>query len=105
MIKPNIVVDLCTRLVEAALQVGADAVVVACPMCHANLDTRQDMIAEKMGRPIDLPVLYFSQVLGYAMGLGEDQLGMTKHLVDPLPLMLEKCHQRNGHADTLEKGL
>ncbi|MGD2158285.1 MAG: CoB--CoM heterodisulfide reductase iron-sulfur subunit B family protein [Anaerolineales bacterium] len=105
MIKPEIAVDLCSQLIKAALQVGADAIVVACPMCHANLDTRQEMIAEKMDRPLDLPVFYFSQVLGYAMGLGENQLGMTKHLVDPLPLMLEKCRQRNGHDHTLEKGI
>jgi heterodisulfide reductase subunit B len=91
MIKPDIVVDLSARIFEAALTSGADAIVVACPMCHANLDTRQARLTEKLGRSLAMPVLYFSQVLGYAMGLEPELLGMKKHIVDPLPLMLEKC--------------
>lgn len=94
MIKPDIVVDLGARLFEAALEAGAEAIVVACPMCHANLDTRQDQIAEKLEHPLDMPVLYFSQVLGYALGLEPDALGFKRHIVDPIPLMLEKCQQR-----------
>jgi heterodisulfide reductase subunit B len=38
-----------------------------------------------------MPVLYFSQVLGYAFGLPEQKLGLQRHIVDPLPLMLETC--------------
>lgn len=91
LIKPDIVVDLCAGIIESALEAGADAIVVACPMCHANLDTRQEEIAQKLGRAINIPVLYFSQVLGYALGIGPKALGLKKHIVDPLPLMLEKC--------------
>lgn len=90
MIKPDIVVDMCQRLFEAATEAGAEAIVVACPMCHANLDTRQDEITEKLGRALNMPVLYFSQVLGYAFGLPGEKLGLKRHIVDPLPLML-KC--------------
>ncbi|MCJ7660074.1 MAG: CoB--CoM heterodisulfide reductase iron-sulfur subunit B family protein [Anaerolineales bacterium] len=94
LIKPEVVVDLSARLIEAALKAGADAIVVACPMCHANLDTRQDQIAEKIEHPTEMPILYFSQVLGYALGLEPKDLGLKRHIVDPIPLMLEKC-QRN----------
>lgn len=96
LIRPDIVVDMCEQLFEAALSAGADAIVVGCPMCHANLDTRQDEIAKRLGRPLNMPVLYFSQVLGYAMGLSAKSLGMKKHIVDPLPLMLAKCQQRSS---------
>jgi heterodisulfide reductase subunit B len=94
LIKPDIVVDLCAELVESALDVGADAIVVACPMCHANLDTRQEVIADKLGQTVNIPILYFSQVLGYALGIEPNALGLKKHIVDPLPLMLEKCQSR-----------
>ncbi len=94
MIKPDIVVDLCAKLFEDAVEAQANAIIVACPMCHANLDTRQDQIAAKLGQPIHVPVLYFSQVLGYAMGLSPQTLGLRRHIVDPLPMMLEKCGQR-----------
>jgi len=96
MIKPEVVVDLGARLFEQALEAGADAIVVACPMCHANLDTRQDQIANKLGQPFEMPVVYFSQILGYALGLEPKSLGFRKHIVDPLPLMLEKCQQRRA---------
>jgi heterodisulfide reductase subunit B len=99
LIKPDIVVDLCAELLESALDVGADAIVVACPMCHANLDTRQDEISAKVGHPINLPVLYFSQVLGYALGLEPKALGLKRHIIDPLPLMLEKCQQRHSFQE------
>jgi heterodisulfide reductase subunit B len=106
MIKPDIVVDLIARIFEAALTSGAEAIVVACPMCHANLDTRQARLTEKLGRELEMPVLYFSQVLGYAMGLEPDLLGLKKHIVDPLPLMLEKCKGRqveiNSSVRTVE---
>lgn len=91
MIKPDIVVDLCAKLFEDAMEAQANAIIVACPMCHANLDTRQDQIAAKLGQPINMPVLYFSQVLGYAMGLSPQTLGLRRHIIDPLPMMLEKC--------------
>jgi heterodisulfide reductase subunit B len=94
LIKPEIAVDLCVPIFKAALEVGADAIVVACPMCHANLDTRQPEVSEKLGQPLNMPILYFSQVIGYAMGLDASALGLKKHLVDPLPLMLEKCTRR-----------
>ena len=99
LIKPDIVVDLCAELIESALSVGADAIVVACPMCHANLDTRQDEIAAKVGHSISLPVLYFSQVMGYALGLEPQALGLKRHIIDPLPLMLEKCQQRHSFQE------
>lgn len=93
LIKPDIVIELCAKLVESALEAGAEAIVVACPMCHANLDTRQEAISDRLGQPIKMPILYFSQVLGYALGIEPSALGLKKHIVDPLTLMLEKCQQ------------
>ena len=98
LIKPDIVVDLCQPIFEAALEVGADAIVVACPMCQANLDTRQTEISEKIGRPLNMPILYFSQVIGYALGLKTTELGLKKHIVNPLPLMLNKCLRRQAEV-------
>lgn len=96
MIRPDLVVEMCERLFDSALEAGAEAIVVACPMCHANLDTRQEAIAQKLGRSLHMPVLYFSQVLGYAFGLPETRLGLKRHIVDPLPLMLQTCKARSA---------
>jgi heterodisulfide reductase subunit B len=100
LIRADIVVDLCQGLFEEALKVGADAIVAACPMCHANLDTRQAEIGARLGRPLTMPILYFSQVLGYAFGLPEKSLGLKRHIVDPLPLMAARC-SRSATAATV----
>lgn len=96
MIRPDIVVDMCEKLFKSALEAGAEAIIVACPMCHANLDTRQEAIAQKLGRELNMPVLYFSQVLGLAFGLPGSRLGLKRHIVDPVPLMLERCKARQA---------
>ena len=96
LVKPEVVVDLSLRLFEAALDVGADAIVAACPMCQANLDTRQDEIAAKLGQPLRMPVLYFSQVLGFAFGLGAGPLGLKRHIVDPMPLLLSRAQRQEA---------
>lgn len=84
--RPDIVLDLSRALIEQAQRAGADLIAVACPLCHANLDARQF----QMKLPVLLPVLYLTQLLGLALGLAEEQLGLEKNLVDARPLLREK---------------
>jgi heterodisulfide reductase subunit B2 len=83
----DIVVDLGGQVLEAARQAGADALVVACPMCQVNLDTRQQAIEEARGVRYNLPVIYFTQLMGMAYGFSSRQLGLDRMLVSPLPLL------------------
>ena len=69
-------------ILENAKQRGADVIAVACPMCHANLDTRQAEIEEKRGEKFDMPILYFTQLMGLAFGESPEKLALDKHLVD-----------------------
>lgn len=75
------VATLSARIVDDAVTRGADAIVVACPMCHTNLDLRRSAIEEALGRSITIPVLYVTQVVGLALGLSERRLGMHRHHV------------------------
>ena len=63
---------------------------VACPLCHVNLDSRQKQIEEEFSETFDLPVLYLTQLMGLAFGVPSDELGLEKHFVDPFPLLGEK---------------
>ena len=78
----DIVYKLTADILDEAQAVGANAVAVACPLCHANLDTRQSEIEERKGKKYRLPVFYFTQLIGLAMGIASDELGLEKHLVD-----------------------
>lgn len=84
------VVRLSGQVVEMARENGADMLAVACPLCQANLDMYQSDAEEQLGRALGLPVLYFSQLLGIAMGLEPEVLGLDKGFVDPMPLLAEK---------------
>lgn len=83
----DIVVDLGGQVLEAARQVGADALVVACPMCQVNLDARQQAIEEARAVRYNLPVIYFTQLMGMAYGFSSRQMGLDRMLVSPLPLL------------------
>ncbi len=84
--RPDIVVKLSGGLVAHALEAGADAVVVACPLCHMNLDTRQS----QMDMDGSLPILYFTQLMAVALGLPDKAAALNKNMTDPRPLLRSK---------------
>jgi len=84
--RPDIVLKLSGDLIKHARQAGADAMVIACPLCHLNLDARQS----QMKLVDSLPVLYFTQLLAIALGLPEKEAALHKNLVDPRPLLYAK---------------
>jgi len=82
-----IVMDMSHKVLDNAKEVGAQAIVVACPLCHANLDMRQRQIGEQYGRSYDMPILYFTQLMGLAFGVEPAALGLDKHFVSAEPLL------------------
>lgn len=88
--RPDVVMELSHRILSVAHRSGADCVSVACPMCHANLDMYQKDISAKYGQELELPVLYFTQIMGLALGFSPQDLHMDKHFTDPLPVLRER---------------
>jgi heterodisulfide reductase subunit B2 len=87
MPKMEIQRQLSGKVLQQAVAAGADAVVVGCPLCHVNLDLRQDQINHYCGTDYEVPILYLSQVLGLALGLSADDVMLDKNVVDPRPLV------------------
>jgi heterodisulfide reductase subunit B len=83
----ELVMKLFRDIMEDAIKVGADVIAVACPLCHANLDTRQNEIEDKYGIQSKIPILYFTQLMGLAFGISPKKLGLNKHLVDTEPVV------------------
>ncbi|MDP2940869.1 MAG: CoB--CoM heterodisulfide reductase iron-sulfur subunit B family protein [Candidatus Omnitrophota bacterium] len=88
--KTDIVLKLSNDILQMAYDEGARAIVVACPLCQSNLDLRQGMINKKYKKNFNMPVFYFTQLLGLALGIDPQKLGLEKHIVNPLPLLKEK---------------
>ena len=82
-VRPDIVLDLSSNIVTHARDAGADAIVVACPLCHLNLDARQMQM--EIGEP--MPILFFTQLIALALGLPEKNIMLKKNMVDPRPLL------------------
>jgi heterodisulfide reductase subunit B len=86
----EIALDLSQKILQNAIEVGADVIVTACPLCHANLDLRQKQINDQFGGQFDIPIVYFTQLMGVAYGLDAKKLGMDKHFSDAIGLLKTK---------------
>jgi succinate dehydrogenase / fumarate reductase cytochrome b subunit len=63
-----------------AIDAQADCLVVPCPLCHLNLDLQQPAASKVVGRKLRMPVLHLPQLVGLALGLSPEELGMSKHV-------------------------
>lgn len=88
--KTDTVTRLSGQLIREAERLGADVIVVACPLCQANLDLRQPDVSELDGHEHHMPILYFTQAMGISFGHSPRSLGLHGHMIDPLPLLREK---------------
>jgi heterodisulfide reductase subunit B len=79
--RTDLVAKLSGKVVGNAVKHGAEAIVVACPMCHSNLDMRRSKINKFTGTKYTIPVIYATQAVGLAMGMSEKALGLKRHLV------------------------
>ena len=80
--KKDIAKQLVGEISEMARQAGAQAIVTACPLCHSNLETRQDT-----SRQNRLPIFYFTELIGLAIGIAEARSWLKKHLIPSLSLL------------------
>jgi len=73
--------EMIRRILQSATSNGADMILCACPMCQLNLDAYQDRVAAEFKTPLRMPVLYFTQMLGLALGVDAEKLGFGKEIV------------------------
>lgn len=90
----NVVPRLTGRILDMATELGADAVVVACPLCQMNLDLRQGQINFKNSTHYKIPVPYFTQLMGYAFGLDDHDIAFNKLAVSVKPAF--ECMSRRA---------
>ena len=85
--KTDVVLKLSGDILQMASDEGAQAIVVACPLCQSNLDLRQAEINKKFKKNFNMPILYFTQLVGLSLGIEPKKLGLDKHIVSPLELV------------------
>ena len=80
--RTDIVSKLSGRIIEDAEHRGAEAIIVACPMCHSNLDMRRPDINKYWKTEFEIPVIFVTQAIGLAIGLSPEKVGLKRHFVD-----------------------
>jgi heterodisulfide reductase subunit B len=86
--------DTSTKLVlnilRAAEAAGADVIATECPTCHAGLEMHQVRAEKVFGEKTSVRMLYFTQLLGVALGLSPRKVGVHENVSDGLALLREK---------------
>lgn len=85
--RPDVVFKLVGDIYDRAIAAGAEAIIVSCQMCQANLDMYQAEIAAERGESYNLPIIYFTELMGAAAGLTQAKVWMGRHFVDPRPII------------------
>ena len=75
--------ELIRRLVDGATVYEADLMVTLCPMCQLNLDAFQPNMNAHFGTKYEMPILYFTQLMGLAFGLKAKELGIGSEFISP----------------------
>jgi heterodisulfide reductase subunit B len=96
--------ELSYTILRSAQTAGAQALVTSCPLCQFNLDYRQGAMRRHPGFA-PLPVLYFTQLLGLALGLDGAGYGFQEHYVDPRPLLIAAALLPAGPGAMGESGV
>jgi heterodisulfide reductase subunit B2 len=81
MSNEDTVLELSHKILSNATEHGANCMVVACPMCHVNLDMKQADVNRRFGSGHEMVVYYLSDLVGLALGLDERTLGIDRHFV------------------------
>ena len=69
---------------------GADVIATECPTCHSGLEMHQIRAEKMLGETVDIQILYFTQLLGMALGLKPRKVGVHENVSDSMPFLKEK---------------
>jgi heterodisulfide reductase subunit B len=85
--RQDIVSRLVGKLYDMAQRVGAQAIIVSCQMCQANLDMHQEKIGADWGKRFSFPVYYFTELIGLAHNVAGVEKWLSRHITDPFSLL------------------
>jgi len=79
--------DMIRLLLQNALDSGADMIATVCPLCQVNLECYQTQVNDEYGTDYNMPVIYFTQLLGLALGAAPKKLGLGKEFISIAPFL------------------
>ncbi|MFQ6106187.1 MAG: CoB--CoM heterodisulfide reductase iron-sulfur subunit B family protein [Thermoplasmata archaeon] len=80
----KIALSMSRSILHRAEEAGVDLVQVVCPLCSMMLDLYQDQVE---GGSLNIPVLYFTQLMGLSFGMTEEEIALDKNVISPEPIL------------------
>ncbi len=81
---------LCINILRAAEASGAEVIATECPTCHSGLEMHQIRAEKRYGIKTNVKIVYFTQLLGLALGLSPRKVGLQENVSDSTPLFRAK---------------
>jgi heterodisulfide reductase subunit B len=79
---PDKMLHLIKKIVEEAVEAGADVIATPCPLCQTNVEMYQDAINKKFGTDFDIPVVFYSQLMAVAFGMdGKKEAALDQNTI------------------------
>ncbi|MFW9933797.1 MAG: CoB--CoM heterodisulfide reductase subunit B [Candidatus Thorarchaeota archaeon] len=81
-------VDIAKEKFDNVQDAEADCILDACSFCHLQFEVSQTQLNKELGEiRYQIPVIYITQLIGLALGLDPDDLGLSKHVVSTQPIL------------------
>ncbi|MEA3309469.1 MAG: CoB--CoM heterodisulfide reductase iron-sulfur subunit B family protein [Chloroflexota bacterium] len=94
----DVTVKLSGQVLGSAKERGAEVVTLGCPMCHTALDLYQHKAERALNQTFELPILYFTQLMGLALGIDREQLGLERHIVSTAAVVEQVVKRESEQA-------
>jgi len=92
--------ELIRRLLHSAVEYKTDVILCMCPMCQLNMDAYQSRVNGFFGTNYNVPIVFFTQILGLALGIEPERLGFGKEIVAAWPVIEAKLGAAPAAAAT-----
>lgn len=79
--------SMVRNLLQSAVKAGAEVIATVCPLCQVNLECYQPQVNREFETDFTLPIMYFTQLVGLAMGIPAKELGIGTELVSTMPVL------------------
>lgn len=79
--------DMVKILLQNAENLQSDVIATACPLCQVNLECYQEQVNEEYGTDFQMPILYFTQIAGLALGIDPKRLGIGSEFISIAPIL------------------
>jgi heterodisulfide reductase subunit B len=73
--------DMVYKLLQDAVKSGANVIATTCPMCNVNVEVYQGQVNREFGTNFSIPVVYFTQLMGMALGVEPKRIGVSASML------------------------